>query len=59
MQEHKIFFRKMKDRLAGGGLRVRREVLWGKERLGHVYQQRAKSQETKEVEDATEKRGSC
>lgn len=45
----------MKDRLAGGGFRVRREVLWGKERLGHVYQQTAKSQETKEVKDVTEK----
>lgn len=45
----------MKDRLAGGGFRVRREVLWGKERLGHVYQQTTKSQETKEVKDITEK----
>lgn len=40
-------------------MRVRREVLWGKERLGRVCEQTAKSQETKEVEDATEKRGSC
>ena len=45
----------MKDRLAGGGFRVRREVLWGKERLVHVYQQTAKSQKTKEVKDVTEK----
>lgn len=45
----------MKDRLARGGFRGRREVLWGKERLGHVYQQMTKSQETKEVKDVTEK----
>lgn len=42
-----FFQENVKDRLAGGGFRGRREVLWGKERLGHVYQQMTKSQETK------------
>lgn len=33
-----FFFRRMKDRfLVGKGLRMRRGVLWGEERLGHVY----------------------
>lgn len=45
-----FFFRRMKDRfLVGKGLRMRRGVLWGEERLGHVYQQIAKSQERRRV----------
>lgn len=49
-QEFFFFFRRMKDRfLVGKGLRMRRGVLWGEERLGHVYQQIAKSQERRRV----------